>query len=172
MHTERVTIPIYNLGCAGGGALTVEQALRRLPGVAHAYVNPATEMAYVDYDSTLVRPDQLRGIIDSVGYGAPAVPTSTSRRHRPQTTAGLDVRRLALAAGLSLAAIYLLCLILDLLFPQSLQMYRLWEQVLIGVAWERPETLLLGLFEVFLYGAVGVRLLASIYSALPPLERP
>lgn len=169
MATERVTIPIFNLGCAGGGALTVEQALRRVPGVAHAYVNPATEMAYVDYDPALTGPGPLRVIIARAGYGPPTTrprvtPTGAQR-------ATLDVRRLALAAGLALSAIYVICLTLDLLFPQWLQMYRLWEQVLIGVTWERPETLLLGLVETFLYGALGIWLLAGVYSVLPPRVR-
>lgn len=171
MQTERITIPVYNLSCAGGGALTVEQALRRAPGVAHAYVNPATEMAYVDYDPALVNSQQLRNVIDDVGYGPPPLPASTRGRRAHATTAGLDVRRLALAAGLWLTALYIICLTLDLLFPQSLQMYRLWEQVLIGVAWARPETLLLGMVETFLYGALGAWLLATLYRGLPPLER-
>ena len=29
---------------------TIERALRRVPGVLDAYVNPVTELAYVDYD--------------------------------------------------------------------------------------------------------------------------
>jgi cation transport ATPase len=169
MHTERVTIPIYNLGCAGGGALTIEQVLRRVPGVAHAYVNPATEMAYVDYDPVLVNPSRLRTVITTAGYGLPLPESTGIRQARP--AASLDVRRLSIAAGLTLAAIYFLCLILDLLFPQSLQMYRLWEQVLIGVSWARPETLLLGLVQTFLYGAFVAWLLVSIYRALPPLEK-
>jgi cation transport ATPase len=170
MQTERVTIPVYNLGCAGGGALTIEQALRRVPGVAHAYVNPATEMAYVDYDSALIDPGRLRATITRAGYGPPP-PTTRPRVGSTGTErTALDVRRLALAAGLALSAIYVVCLTLDLLFPQWLQMYRLWEQVLVGVAWERPETLLLGLVETFLYGALGVWLLAGIYRVLPPLE--
>ena len=50
---ERVTLAIFGLTCGGGGALSVERALQRLPGVIQGYVNPATEMAYVEYD-----PDQ------------------------------------------------------------------------------------------------------------------
>ncbi len=171
MQTERVTIPIYNLGCAGGGALTVEQALRRMPGVARAYVNPATEMAYLDYDPALVGMAQLRAIIAGAGYGTPQFQIGTSGTQMSRATMSLDIRRLALASGFSLAAIYLVCLLLNLLLPQWLQMYRFWEQVLIGVSWERPETLLLGLVETFLYGALGIWLLAGIYSVLPPRVR-
>ena len=56
MQKERVTLEIYGLGCGGGGALAVERALIRIHGVAHAYANPATETAYVQYDPALVQP--------------------------------------------------------------------------------------------------------------------
>src|SRR5262245_46544483 len=85
MQTQGITIPIYNLGFGGGGSLTIERALRRAPGVAHAHVNPATEMAYVDYDAALVGPTQLRAIIDDMGYGAP--PLAGTARCRQASSA-------------------------------------------------------------------------------------
>lgn len=170
MQTERVTIPVYNLGCGGGGSLTIERALRRAPGVAHAYVNPATEMAYIDYDPALVGPGQLRKVLDDVGYGSPPL-VHIRGRQSYSVTAGHDVRRLTLAAGLWLAALYVICLAFELLDPRSVQMYRLWEQLLIGVSWARPATLLLGIVEVFLYGAFAAWLLATIYRSLPPIGR-
>ena len=75
MKNERVTLPIYNLGCGGGGSLTIERALTKAPGVTQAYVNPATEMAYVVYNPALAQPEpqlprpaagfrrQLRGVV-------------------------------------------------------------------------------------------------------------
>ena len=63
-------IPVYNLGCGGAGARTVERELAATDGVVRVYVNPATEMAYVDYDpgetdlSTLVR------AVERAGYRA------------------------------------------------------------------------------------------------------
>ena len=68
--TQRVTLPIYGLSCGGGGALTAERALARLPGVLRAYVNPAMETAYVVYDPTSVSPRDLVAAIASVGLGA------------------------------------------------------------------------------------------------------
>jgi hypothetical protein len=65
MHRERITLPIYNLGCGGGGALAVERALTQVSGVAQAYVNPLTEMAYVVYDPTVANAEHLRGVIDA-----------------------------------------------------------------------------------------------------------
>lgn len=69
-ESERVTIPISGFACGGGGALTAERALARLPGVIRVYVNPATEMAYVEFDPALATPDQLVGAIDGVGFRA------------------------------------------------------------------------------------------------------
>ena len=70
MQTERVTLEIYGLGCGGGGALAVERALTRMKGVAHAYANPATETAYVQYDPALVQPADLVRAIEAVGFRA------------------------------------------------------------------------------------------------------
>ena len=50
MKNQRITLPIEDLNCEGGGVLIVERALARTAGVVQVYVNPATEMAYVEYD--------------------------------------------------------------------------------------------------------------------------
>jgi copper chaperone CopZ len=65
-----VTLEIIGFGCGGGGALTVERALARIPGVIHAYVNPTTETAYVEYDTSLVDPEILAEIVEQVGFRA------------------------------------------------------------------------------------------------------
>ena len=39
-------------------------------GVAHAYANPATETAYVQYDPALVRPGDLVHAIEAAGFRA------------------------------------------------------------------------------------------------------
>jgi copper chaperone CopZ len=67
---RRVTLPIYGLGCGGGGALTAERALARVAGVERTYVNPLTEMAYVEYDPTITRPVQLVAAVEDVGLWA------------------------------------------------------------------------------------------------------
>ena len=76
MQTSSITIPVYNLGCGGSEALIIERALSHTPGVAHVYVNPATELAYVDYDSALASPEQLQAIINDLGYAAPPLPAA------------------------------------------------------------------------------------------------
>lgn len=70
MKLERTTFAISGLGCGGGGVLTVERALAKLAGVARVYVNPATEMAYVEYDPTQVTPRQLTDAVSRVGFHA------------------------------------------------------------------------------------------------------
>lgn len=70
MKTRRVTVFIYELGCGGGGALTVERALAKVPGVVQVYVNPTTETAYVGYDPAVAGVDGLVAAVESVGFRA------------------------------------------------------------------------------------------------------
>jgi len=66
--TARVTLPIIGLACGGGGALTLERVLQRMAGVVRAYVNPATEMAYIEYDPDRIDLPALKSLIESAGY--------------------------------------------------------------------------------------------------------
>jgi copper chaperone CopZ len=73
MKTTRITFPIDNLRC--GGALMIERALTRTPGVVHVYVNPAIEMAYVAYDPSITDIECLIAAIERMGFrvGAPSI---------------------------------------------------------------------------------------------------
>ena len=73
--TARVTIPIFGFACGGGGSLVAERALARLAGVIRVYVNPATEMAYVEFDPVLATPQQLVAALEVVGFRPGAVRT-------------------------------------------------------------------------------------------------
>ncbi|MEJ7841426.1 MAG: heavy metal-associated domain-containing protein [Rubrobacter sp.] len=68
--TRRVVVSIHGLGRDGGGSLAVERALSKLPGVAQAYVNSATEMAYVEYDPLLTGSERLIRPIEREGFRA------------------------------------------------------------------------------------------------------
>ncbi len=70
MKSQRITLSIQGLACGGGGALTVERALEKVYGVAQAYVNPATEMAYIEYDADLTDPELLVAAVERMGFGA------------------------------------------------------------------------------------------------------
>jgi Cu+-exporting ATPase len=79
MRTVRITLPIYNLSCGGGGSLTIERILAKSQGVVYAYVNPATEMAYLEYDPALTDREQLTAIIERAGFGSPRRETHGER---------------------------------------------------------------------------------------------
>ncbi len=66
VKAQHLTLPIDDLRC--GGALIVERALARTPGVVHVYVNPATEMAYIEFDTAAADVSQLIAAIVSVGF--------------------------------------------------------------------------------------------------------
>ncbi|MHB1005978.1 MAG: heavy-metal-associated domain-containing protein [Chloroflexota bacterium] len=66
----RVVLPVHGLSCGGGGALTAERAIARTPGVLRAYVNPATEMAYVEYDPAATTPTEFARAVARVGLRA------------------------------------------------------------------------------------------------------
>ena len=66
--SQALRIPVYELGCGGGGAATVERELARASGVLRVYVNPATETAYVDYDPAQTDPVRLARVVEEAGY--------------------------------------------------------------------------------------------------------
>lgn len=76
MQRQNVTLPIEDFGCAGSGAIVVERALAKVPGVIRVYVNAATEMAYVQYDTNCCDASALRAAIAHAGFhaGVPIVP--------------------------------------------------------------------------------------------------
>lgn len=67
---RRVTLAVHGLGCGGGGALDIERALAATPGVNRAYVNPLTEMAYIDFDPSVCGPDALVRAVQRAGFSA------------------------------------------------------------------------------------------------------
>lgn len=70
MAMTRLTMAILGLTCGGGGALTLERALARVRGVKRVYVNPVTEMAYVELDAEMAEVSQIVTTIESAGLRA------------------------------------------------------------------------------------------------------
>lgn len=68
--TRNLQIPVYDLGCGGAGAQTVERELAATDGVVRVCVNPATETAYVDYDPSETDPWTLARAVERAGYRA------------------------------------------------------------------------------------------------------
>lgn len=71
MHTkQQLRIPVYDLGCGGAGATTIEREIAATDGVLSVNVNPATEIAYVEYDPAETDPWSLARVIEKAGYRA------------------------------------------------------------------------------------------------------
>lgn len=68
--TGRLKIPIYDLGCGGGGSAEIERELAATDGVRRAYVNPVTEIAYVDFDPTETDAAAIARAIERAGHRA------------------------------------------------------------------------------------------------------
>ncbi len=66
--TQRVAFGITGMTCASC-ANRIGRALRALPGVASAEVNPATEKATVEYDPARVGLPDFRRAVEGAGYG-------------------------------------------------------------------------------------------------------
>ena len=67
MSEQWLRIPIIDLGCAGS-APGLERRLARLPGVREVAVNPATEAAYIRYDTHATSAARLRDALEREGY--------------------------------------------------------------------------------------------------------
>jgi len=67
MKTQRITLPINDLSTRVGGVGIIKYALAQTPGVVHVYVNPAIEMAYIEFDPALCDPDSLVNVIEHTG---------------------------------------------------------------------------------------------------------
>lgn len=70
MERQHVMLPIQDFGCAGSGAIVVERALAKVPGVLRVYVNAATEMAYIQYDADRCTVIDLQDAIARAGFHA------------------------------------------------------------------------------------------------------
>lgn len=68
MKTAHVTIAVHDMAC--GEARILEGVLARTPGVTRAYVNPVTEMAYVEYDTEAISPLGLVTVMNDGGFRA------------------------------------------------------------------------------------------------------
>lgn len=68
--TQMLTLAIYRGGCGVGASLSVEYAITELPGVLFAYVNPATEMAYVKCDFGRAALRQIMDAVERTEYRA------------------------------------------------------------------------------------------------------
>src|SRR5215216_7784458 len=82
-----LSFPVTGMTCASC-VRRVEKALAKVPGVAEASVNLATEKARVAYDPTAASPDQLRAAVERAGYGVGAMPVAPPPTAAPAEPAG------------------------------------------------------------------------------------
>lgn len=85
MTRQTTTLMLENAYCLGGSARTLEHALREVPGVRRAHVNPATEAAYVEFDADQCTDADLIRAVESVGAKVGGS-LSRTRPDRPHAT--------------------------------------------------------------------------------------
>jgi Cu+-exporting ATPase len=68
MTTRQTTLPLTGMTCANCAA-TIERSLKKLPGVAAAAVNLASERATVEYDPQALGQPEIIARIERAGYG-------------------------------------------------------------------------------------------------------
>ena len=68
MTTQHIQLPVTGMTCASCSN-RVTKALKKVPGVADASVNLATEQAAISYDAAQTGPDALRAAVENAGYG-------------------------------------------------------------------------------------------------------
>lgn len=176
----RTTLPLESPGCLGQRARDIELALRRVPGVTRAHVNPATEMVYVEYDRAQCDERCLRQTIadvastDRANAGqAPSGQARTdtaSRRVTPRgaTTVGDGIRDagkrgawrrqaawLAPLVGMGTAGTMAVVGASAVLFPQT-TVGRAWELLVVGVDATNVVGFSIGIAEGFIGGWLGV----------------
>ena len=98
VHTERVKLDIEGMTSATS-VKTIEDTLGRLPGIASAQVNFATNAAFVDYSESSVTPAEMVRAIRAVGYGA-AVAGEGGPKEDSSVREARHWRRLLWASGL------------------------------------------------------------------------
>src|SRR5881394_2709754 len=97
---DRLDLPVSGMTCAAC-ARTIERTLAGSPGVERAKVNLATNTATVEYDPARVKPGDLIGAIEELGYGVP-------KSEAPQDAEAPGVlRRLWVAAVLAAPVLWL-----------------------------------------------------------------
>lgn len=67
-NLRKVTIAIDGLNCVRCDLSPLEQKLVGLSGVATAYVNPLTEMAFVAFDPGTCQLEHIQDVIRQAGY--------------------------------------------------------------------------------------------------------
>src|ERR687884_1169771 len=122
--SAQVELAVQGMTCASCVA-RIEKRLTKLPGVAEARVNLATERATVAYDPARVKVAQLISVVEAAGYGAAAVAEGSTAQEgadeEERRRRALARRRMILALGIALSVpVVLLTMVPSLMtFPTA-----------------------------------------------------
>lgn len=78
MTRKTTTVMLDRAECSGEAGHRIENVLRNVPGVLRAYVNPATEAAYIEYDADRCITYDLEVAMESINLDTRR-PTTTRR---------------------------------------------------------------------------------------------
>jgi len=78
-------------------------------------------------------------------------------------TRPLNIRVVGLSLGSFLSITFILCVVYDLIFPES-TMYQAWIRLLPGFEWLTVKSFILGVIESFLYGIYIALMFVPLYN--------
>lgn len=64
---DKITLHVEGMAC-GHCEVTINSAIRKLPGVKKAKASRRKKEVSVEYDASLVKPDEMIHVINSTGY--------------------------------------------------------------------------------------------------------
>ncbi|MCI1857833.1 MAG: heavy metal translocating P-type ATPase [Sporolactobacillus sp.] len=103
VRTQRLDVDIFGMSCASCAA-RIEKGLKRLPGIASAQVNLATETGTVIYQPGIVDPDTIYERVKKLGYKA--VPKKEQTADARDKELQRKLLKLILSVVLSLPLLY------------------------------------------------------------------
>jgi len=111
---NKVTLRISGMSCAACAA-KIEKKLNKTDGVIKAAVNPATEKATVEFDSSRLKTSEIITIIVALGYQAQKEETANPDREKEQREKEIKALRRELIVAIILSSPLILAMILTLM---------------------------------------------------------
>ena len=153
MARAYTTVPLPSPD-SGREARSIERALRRIPGVTRARVNPVTEMAYVEYDPAQWDERRLRHAVADAANESLGPPCLGSARSDGPDVGRRGASRPALLVGAWAAVLAAFVGVGATLFPFHPALTRAWEKLVVGVDAADVAALPVGIVEAFVGGWV------------------
>ena len=106
-QTVKVSFPVLEMSCAAC-AVSVETLLAHTKGVTKAAVNYANQNAWVEYDRSVVTPEQLRQAVQAIGYDLLTEKKTDEQVFEAQTDQERQVRNRTIGAALFTLPVFVL----------------------------------------------------------------